>query len=112
MLVFVMVFVLVMTVASVAVARIDRFGAGPFSAPYAPYTAGPAVDVDDYSAPYSVGPHIPTTPPSLAPYAPYTAGPVVPETEVRPYAPYTAGPVVPEDEGSSTKKPSRQLMKE
>lgn len=76
-----MVLVLTLTIASIAVARVDEFGGATFAAPYAPYTAGPVV---------------PDT--ESRPYAPYTAGPVVPETKLdsRPYAPYTAGPVVPD----------------
>lgn len=96
LLAIIMVFVLVMTIASVAVARLDRFGAGPFSAPYAPYTAGPVVSEVEPYAPYTAGPVV-REQFDTRPYAPYTAGPVVRDQfETRPYAPYTAGPVVPE----------------
>jgi hypothetical protein len=70
----------------VAVAMLDQYGAGAFSAPYAPYTA-----------PYETGPVIHESDlQSARPYAPYTAGPVV--TETRPYAPYEAGPVIHESD--------------
>ena len=87
----------------VAVAMVDQYGAGAFSAPYAPYTAGPVVaetparPYAPYTAPYETGPVIHESElQSARPYAPYTAGPVV--TETRPYAPYEAGPVIHESD--------------
>ena len=99
----VMAFVLVMSMESAAFAIVDQFGGASYSAPYAPYTAGPVVpeaeaeDTRPY-APYTAGPVVPEQEADTRPYAPYTAGPVVPEVETRPYAPYTAGPVVGTDE--------------
>jgi len=75
-------FVLVMSMASAAFAIVDEYGGASYSAPYAPYTAGPVVPEQEGDT---------------RPYAPYTAGPVVPEIETRPYAPYTAGPTVGSD---------------
>lgn len=89
--VFALVLVFSMAIASVALARLDQFGGAPVATvetPYAPYTAGPVVAEEPY-APYTAGPVVREIPP----YAPYTAGPVV---EEEPYAPYTAGPVVDE----------------
>jgi hypothetical protein len=88
--------VVVVTVALVsmgsvaAFARPDEFGGAAFTAPYAPYTAGPVVNEEPY-APYTAGPVVRE---ETRPYAPYTAGPVVPKTEL-PYAPYTAVPKTP-----------------
>jgi len=79
--------VLVLSVASIAMARVDQFGAGAFTAASAPFTTA---EPEPY-APYTAGPVVSE---ESKPYAPYTAGPVVGTTE--PYAPYTAGPVVPE----------------
>ena len=68
-----------------------------FSAPYAPYTAGPVVGEARPYAPYEARPVIHESDlQSARPYAPYTAGPVVGET--RPYAPYEAGPVIHESD--------------
>ena len=81
--------------AAFAYALADEFGGSSFTAPYAPYTAGPVVREDTRPyAPYTAGPVVRE---EFRPYAPYTAGPVVRE-DTRPYAPYTAGPVVSEDE--------------
>jgi hypothetical protein len=93
-----LVFVLAMP--SVALAIHDPYGGASYSAPYAPYTAGPVVreesaDTRPY-APYTAGPVVREEAAETRPYAPYTAGPVV--REDRPYAPYTAGPVVREEE--------------
>lgn len=112
---------LVFASASIAQAMPDRYGAGAFSMPfapftveesepYAPYTAGPVVretkPTSEPYAPYTAGPVVRETKPATEPYAPYTAGPVVRETELKetePYAPYTAGPVVREE----TESPDR-----
>jgi hypothetical protein len=85
---------LTMLMATAAFAILDEFGGASYTAPYAPYTAGPVVaELEEY-APYTAGPVVRE---EFRPYAPYTAGPVVRE-EPRPYAPYTAGPVVPEED--------------
>ena len=82
--------------AGFAYALVDEFGGASFTAPYAPYTAGPVVREETRPyAPYTAGPVVREN--ELRPYAPYTAGPVVRENELEPYAPYTAGPVVRED---------------
>ncbi len=84
------------TTAGFAFALLDEFGGASFTAPYAPYTAGPVVREETRPyAPYTAGPVVRED--DSRPYAPYTAGPVVREDEPEPYAPYTAGPVVRED---------------
>ena len=89
---------LVVVAAPVAVAMLDQYGGSAFSAPYAPYTAGPVVGEARPYAPYEAGPviHESDLQSAARPYAPYTAGPVVGET--RPYAPYEAGPVIHESD--------------
>ena len=79
---FIAVLVVILAMASVALARVDEFGGAPAAAPYAAYTVVPY-------APYTAGPVVketPFAPYTEEPYAPYTAGPVVREV---PYAPYT-----------------------
>lgn len=87
-----LVAVLVLAIVPFAYARFDQYGAGAFSLPYAPYTAGPVVGEVEPYAPYTAGPVVREL---TRPYAPYTAGPVV--GDETPYAPYTAGPVVDEE---------------
>ncbi len=67
----VLAMVLVLAMASVAVARFDEFGGSTAAAPYAPYTAGPVV-------------------PSAEAYAPYDAGPVIHASDKALFAPYTS----------------------
>jgi uncharacterized integral membrane protein len=96
-LLLVLTLALVLAMASVATAKLRADG-WAYSAPYAPYAAGPVVREVPFAA-YTE-----------EPYAPYTAGPVVrevpyaPYTE-EPYAPYTAGPVVREEQRPSYKLP-------
>ena len=56
---------LVLTMTQIAFAIADEFGGASFTAPYAPYTAGPVVNED------------------VEPYAPYEAGPVIHASDLK-----------------------------